>query len=257
MEALLQVIIILFLARIFSETSERIGLPGITGEIGAGFLFAILFKPDDIETLTFMGEIGAIFLLFIAGYREVHVKDLKAASVNALIPTLSQIFVAFAFGFILGNIYGFSFAESLFLAVAFSPTSISVVVKTLIDTDYLSSKPGTLMLTSAIFDDIIGLFLLSVVISVATLNHFPTAGNMLMISGEMIVFLAIMAILGWKIFPFLFGHIQKMRTKEALFSFLCCWLPYSQLTFQKYLAYMQLSVPFSEECFFQTCQLQR
>lgn len=219
MEALLQIISILFLARILSETCERAGLPGITGEIGAGFLFALVFKPDNIETLTFMGEIGAIFLLFIAGYREVHVKDLKAASLNALIPTLFQIFTAFAFGFMLGNIYGFGFVESLFMAVAFSPTSISVVVKTLIDADYLSSKPGTLMLTSAIFDDIIGLFLLSIVVSMATLKQFPSASNMLMIAGKIIAFITIMIILGWKVFPRLFDHIQKMHTKEALFSF--------------------------------------
>jgi len=219
MEAILQIMVILFLARILSEVSERAGLPGIIGEMAAGFLFALVFKPDDIEIFTFMGELGAIFLLFTAGYREVHAKELKAASINALIPTFFQIIVAVTFGFMLGNMYGFSFVESLFMAVAFSPTSISVVVKTLIDTDYLSSKPGSLMLTSAIFDDIIGLFLLTVVISVATFQHLPSIIDMLWIVGNIIVFAIIMGILGWKIFPTLFDHVQKMHTKEALFSF--------------------------------------
>jgi Kef-type K+ transport system membrane component KefB len=219
MEAILQIMVILSLARILSEVSERAGLPGITGEIAAGFLFALAFRPDNIETFTFMGELGAIFLLFTAGYREVHVKDLKAASINALIPTFFQIFFAFTFGFMLGNMYGFSFVESLFMAVAFSPTSISVVVKTLIDTDYLSSKPGSLMLTSAIFDDIIGLFLLTVVISVATFQHLPSVIDLLRIGGNIMAFAIVMGIMGWKIFPALFGQIQKMHTKEALFSF--------------------------------------
>ncbi|WP_319509026.1 cation:proton antiporter [uncultured Methanolobus sp.] len=219
METLLQIMVILFLARIFSEVCEIFGLPGIIGEIGAGFVFAFAFRPDDIETFAFFGELGAIFLLFTAGYREVHIKDLKAASINALIPTISQIFVAFGFGFMLGKMFGFGFTESLFMAVAFSPTSISVVVKTLIDTDYLSSKPGTMMLTSAIFDDIIGIFLLSIVVSIATLNEFPSGIHILGILGQILGFMLIMGFMGWKLFPRLFEYIQKMHTKESLFSF--------------------------------------
>jgi sodium/proton-potassium antiporter GerN, CPA2 family (TC 2.A.37.2.2) len=219
METLLQILVILFLARILSEVCERSGLPGIIGEIGAGFLFAFAFRPDDIETFAFFAELGAIFLLFTAGYKEVHLKDLKAASTSALIPTLSQILVAFGFGFMLGNMFGFGFTESLFMAVAFSPTSISVVVKTLIDTDYLSSKPGSMMLTSAIFDDIIGIFLLSIVVSIATLNEFPSGIHILGILGQILAFILIMGFMGWKLFPRLFEHIQKMHTKESLFSF--------------------------------------
>ncbi len=219
MEVLLQILVILFLARILSEVSERFGLPGIIGEIGAGFIFALTLKPDNIETFTFFAELGAIFLLFTAGYKEVHIKDLKAASTNALIPTISQIVVAFGFGFILGEMFGFNFTESLFMAVAFSPTSISVVVKTLIDTDYLSSKPGSMMLTSAIFDDIIGIFLLSIVVSFATLNQFPSGIYILGILGQIMVFMVIMGFLGWKFFPQLFEYVQKMHTKESLFSF--------------------------------------
>ncbi|WP_319508708.1 cation:proton antiporter [uncultured Methanolobus sp.] len=219
METLLQILVILFLARILSEVCERSGLPGIIGEIGAGFLFAFAFRPDDIETFAFFGELGAIFLLFTAGYKEVHLKDLKAASTSALIPTLSQILVAFGFGFMLGKMFGFGFTESLFMAVAFSPTSISVVVKTLIDTDYLSSKPGSMMLTSAIFDDIIGIFLLSIVVSIATLNEFPSCIHILGILGQILAFILIMGFMGWKVYPRLFEHIQKMHTKESLFSF--------------------------------------
>ncbi len=219
METLLQILVILFLARILSEVCERSGLPGIIGEIGAGFLFAFAFRPDDIETFAFFAELGAIFLLFTAGYKEVHLKDLKAASTSALIPTLSQILVAFGFGFMLGKMFGFGFTESLFMAVAFSPTSISVVVKTLIDTDYLSSKPGSMMLTSAIFDDIIGIFLLSLVVSFATLNQFPSGIHIFWILGQILAFILIMGFMGWKLFPRLFEHIQKMHTKESLFSF--------------------------------------
>ena len=219
MEVLFQILIILFLARILGEVSERIGLPSIVGEIAAGFTFALFFRPENTEIFKFFAELGAIFLLFSAGYREVHLKDLEDTSRSALIPTISQIFVSFCFGFFLGRAFDFGIVESLFMAVAFSPTSISVVVRTLIESDYLSSKPGSLMLTSAIYDDIIGIFLLSMVVSLATSNQFPSGSSMLIILAKIAVFLFIMLLLGLKLLPPAFGYIQKMHTRESLFSF--------------------------------------
>ena len=141
MEVLLQIFLVLLLAKIFGEGCERIGLPAIVGEITAGLILTLLLAPKETEILKFFAELGAVFLLFTAGYREVHLSDLKDASKTALVPTIFQTVAAFTSGFILGQIFELGFIESMFMGVAFSPTSISVVVKTLIDTDYLSSRP--------------------------------------------------------------------------------------------------------------------
>lgn len=145
-------------------------------------------------------------------------KELKSASVIALIPTLSQIIFAFAFGFWLGEIFDFSFLQSLFMAVAFSPTSIGVVIRALIDLNYLSSRPGIVMLSSAILDDIIGIFLLSVVVTFARFDRAPSLLGVLTIAGKILLFLLIMYILGKYLFPGLFSYAQRMHAKEAVFS---------------------------------------
>lgn len=219
MDILLQVLLILFLAKIFGEVVERVGFPSILGEISAGVILGILLLRPDSEVLSFFAELGAIFLLFTAGYKEVHLGELRTASKKALIPTLSQIFVAFCFGFLIGWIFNLGFLVSLFMGVAFSPTSIGVVVKTLIDLDYLSSKPGSMMLTSAIFDDIIGIFLLSVVVTIATYHQLPSGLQILIIAARVIAFLVIMAFLGSRVFPELFLYVQKMHVKESIFAF--------------------------------------
>lgn len=90
----------------------------------------------------------------------MNLRNLKPAALVAFVPTLSQIVFAFAFGFALGKIFEFSLIQSLFIAIAFSPTSIGTVLSTLIDLNYLSSRPGTVMLSSAVLDDIIGISLL-------------------------------------------------------------------------------------------------
>jgi len=219
MDILLQVLLILFLAKIFGEVVERVGFPSILGEISAGVVLGIVLLRPDSEVLSFFAELGAIFLLFTAGYKEVHIGKLRTASKKALIPTLSQIFVAFSSGFLIGWIYNLGFLESLFMGVAFSPTSIGVVVKTLIDFDYLSSKPGSMMLTSAIFDDIIGIFMLSVVVTIATYHQLPSGMQMLLIAARLACFMVIMAFLGFRVFPELFIYVQKMHVKESIFAF--------------------------------------
>ncbi|MBN1134179.1 MAG: cation:proton antiporter [Methanosarcinaceae archaeon] len=219
MDALFQIFIIVFFAKVFGEIAERIGFPSILGEISAGVILVIFMIQFDNEIISFFAELGAIFLLFTAGYKEVHLGELKAASKKAMIPTIFQIFVAFCFGFLIGWVFNMGFLQSMFMAVAFSPTSIGVVVKTLIDFDYLSSKPGSMMLTSAIFDDIIGVFLLSIVVTMATFHQLPSGFHMLVIAFRILFFLVIMALMGWKVFPVLFTYIQKMHVKESIFAF--------------------------------------
>lgn len=138
--------------KILGEAAERVGVPSVMGEILAGISFGVFFLDIETGVVAFFAELGSIFLLFTAGYKEINFKELKSASVIALVPTLSQIIFAFAFGFLLGRIFDFSFLQSLFMAVAFSPTSIGVVIRTLIDLNYLSSRPGTVMLSSAILE---------------------------------------------------------------------------------------------------------
>ena len=219
MHALLALLLILFLAKVFGELVERAGFPSILGEIVAGIVFGLLFLRPDNEALLFFSELGAIFLLFTAGYKEINLRELKTASKMALIPTLSQVLVAFGFGFLIGAIFDFPQMARLFIGVAFSITSIGVSVRTLIDLDYLSKKIGSTMLASAILDDLIGIFMLSVVISIAANQQIPAGMEILVIAGKMIGFIAIMAVLGRVVFPVLFTYIHRMRVKESIFAF--------------------------------------
>ncbi|NPE29502.1 cation:proton antiporter [Methanococcoides sp. SA1] len=219
MEILLYILLILLLAKLFGEIFERAGFPSILGELLSGMVLGILLIHQESEILKFLAEMGAIFLLFTAGYKEVHLRDLKESSAKASVVTLVQIIVAFSFGAAIGVYFHLSVLESIFIGVAFSPTSIGVVVRTLIDMDYLSSKPGSMMLTSSIFDDIIGIFLLSIVVTMATYEQFPSGVQVLIILLKMVAFVAIMISLRKWIFSRLFDKIHKMHVKESIFAF--------------------------------------
>lgn len=208
----------IFSVKIFGEAAERIGIPSVAGEILAGVLLGALFHDLENDIITFFAELGSIFLLFTAGYREVSLKNLKFESITALVPTISQIVFAFVFGFAFGRIFDFNFLESFFLGVAFNPTSIAVVLGTLIDLNYLSSRPGTAILSSAFLDDIVALFFFSVVVDFVRFNRIPPVLVILLIAEKILLFLLIMYILGNYLFPRLFIYVGKMHAKEAVFS---------------------------------------
>lgn len=216
MSAIFEILLVLFMANILGEVSERVGIPSLLGEVIAGMIFGLLIIDPDVDTLSLFAELGAIFLLFTAGYREVHLREIQQAYKKAFVPTVVQIFVAFIFGFMIGQLFDFSLLQSLFMGVAFSPTSIGVVVKTLIDFDYLSTRTGTVMLTSAIIDDIIGIFLLSIVVTMATTGN-PSASQLFFILAKLLAFAAIISLLGLKVFPFIFSYVHLKHVRESLF----------------------------------------
>jgi Kef-type K+ transport system membrane component KefB len=217
MEFLFQILIILLSARLLSEVSERVGMPGILGEILAGILLGITVL-EITDTISSVAQLGVIFLLFIAGYKEVHIDDLKASSKKAIIATVFQILIAFIAGFGLGYFFGLGNLESLVLAVAFSPTSIGVTVKTLLDMNYLSSKPGSMMLSSAIFDDIISIFLVSIVSTMAQHNSILSPIQFLTLIGKLIIFVGVMYFLSRYVLSRLFGYVRKMHARESVFA---------------------------------------
>ena len=219
MHTLLQLLLILFLAKVFGEVIERAGFPSILGEIAAGISLGLFLIRPDNDALIFLSELGAIFLLFTAGYKEINLQELKVASKVAFVPTISQVLVAFGSGFLIGSIFEFQFMTCLFIGVTFSVTSIGVSVRTLMDLDYLKTLVGSTMLASAILDDLIGIFMLSVVVSIAADQQIPSGMQLLVIAARILCFIAVMLLLGRKVFPALFEYIHRMHVRESIFAF--------------------------------------
>ncbi|UCE20604.1 MAG: cation:proton antiporter [Gemmatimonadota bacterium] len=145
--------------------------------LGSHLLGPVLFhKPlYDIESMVFLGEVGAIFLLFSAGYMEVDLKRLIRMEKESLIVALPGVAVAFMAGFLIGNSFGYGFIGNLFLGLALSITSIGVTVRTLMDLGRLQTDYGMIILGTAIIDDILSLFILAILVSMAQPHATLTA----------------------------------------------------------------------------------
>jgi Kef-type K+ transport system membrane component KefB len=219
MDVILQIFLVVLLAKVFGELSIRLGLPSILGGILAGIVIGPFFAEPNGEIFSFLAELGAIFLFFTAAYNEVSIRYIQTLSKYTLVPTFTHILVAFVCGYTLGHIFNLGFLENIFIGIAFSSTSIGSVVNMLIGCNYLSKNPGPILLSSAILNNFVGVIMLGIIVSAATYQRLPGGREILTIISGVVGFLVIMIVLGYKVYPILFKYIHRMQIKESIFAF--------------------------------------
>lgn len=158
--------IILLVTQVVSHFSMRMGIPDVIGQILVGIVMgpAVFGWITQTHMINEFQEIGVIILMFIAGLESdlsLLKKYLKPAVVVALMGMILPIVVMG----VAADLYGMQWFESLFIGVIFSATSVSISVAVLRDYNQLGSKEGATILGAAIADDIGGVFLLSILIS--------------------------------------------------------------------------------------------
>ena len=158
--------IILLVTQVVSHFSMRMGIPDVIGQILVGIVMgpAVFGWITQTHMINEFQEIGVIILMLIAGLESdlsLLKKYLKPAVVVALMGMLLPIVVMG----VAADLYGMQWFESLFIGVIFSATSVSISVAVLRDYNQLGSKEGATILGAAVADDIGGVFLLSILIS--------------------------------------------------------------------------------------------
>ena len=173
-------IIILF-AKMFGLLAKKLKAPQVVGEIVAGLLIgpSILGFVEQSEFITQMAEIGVLLLMFSAGL-ETDLKDLIKTGPQALAIACAGVAVPLAGGWLLYScFYGFSpagseeFYRALFTGVIMTATSVGITVQTLRELGKLKGKVGTLILSAAIIDDVIGIIVLTFVIGLKDASASP------------------------------------------------------------------------------------
>lgn len=165
--------IIIISAKFFGIVARKCKIPQVVGEIIAGLIIgpSILGLVDSTDFLSQMAEIGVILLMFSAGL-ETDLKELVKTGPIAFLIACAGVFVPLAGGTLYYSVfYGISsihspeFIEAVFIGTIMTATSVSITVETLKELGYIRSRVGTTVLAAAIIDDIIGILVLTFVIS--------------------------------------------------------------------------------------------
>lgn len=171
---LLQIAIILLVTKVLSIFTKRISLPQIVGALAAGIILGpmVLDVVERNDLIIDLAELGVIVLMFSAGL-ETDIQELKKAGLASFVIALIGVIVPLAGGYFLSDLYNTEqdpemaqlFWQNIFIGVVLTATSVSITVETLKELGALSSRAGNAILGAAVIDDILGIILLTVVIS--------------------------------------------------------------------------------------------
>lgn len=215
-EMLVGMFIMFATAKLMAELFERFHQPAVVGEILAGVLIgpSLLGWVTPSEITDTLAEIGVVFLLFNVGL-ETHPASLLRVGKLATITAVLGVVAPMAGGFIVGEIWGFTRPQSLFLGAAMVATSVGITARVLSGMRMLGHKTSRIVLGAAIIDDVLGLLVLAVVSSLAaeSLNYAELTTTVLMALG----FVAVLFLVGAPLLNRLLPWIECLHIGPPIF----------------------------------------
>lgn len=192
---LVQIIVIILVARLFGWLFKKIGQPSVIGEIIAGIVLgpsflgmyfpdfsAALFPEASFGNLQFLSQIGLILFMFVIGM-ELDLKVLQKKAHDAIVISHASIILPFALGVGLAYFIYQSFAPegiafssfALFIGISMSITAFPVLARIVQERHMQKTKVGTIAITCAAADDITAWCLLAAVIAIVKAGSFVSS----------------------------------------------------------------------------------
>lgn len=163
---------------------DLIGLPALLGYFALGILLKVLdnqlsfLQSEGIEIIEFLADLGIIALLLKIGLESKLSRLIKLLP-KASIIWIGDVLISGAVGFVTAYyLIGWHIIPSLFVATAFTATSVGISANVWDEMGFIKSDTGQTLLDVAEMDDISGILLMGILFSIAPLLQAGTAGNL-------------------------------------------------------------------------------
>jgi Kef-type K+ transport system membrane component KefB len=208
---LLQLIIMIGVARILNTLFRKLKQPGVIGEIMAGLLLGpsffghffpqqslALFGASSSPAITIISQIGLILLMFQIGtdFEFGHLKAKRNRNGVLVIAALS-VSVPFLLGVLIGRVSApiltpatDPISYSLFIGVALAITAVPILGRILREFDLNHSEIGVVAISAAAANDVVGWILLAGVSAYATARF--SLGQVGLQIGGLVLLLAVL-----------------------------------------------------------------
>lgn len=210
--------IIMIVAAIMTIISYKLKQPLILGYIGAGIIIGPHTPPfnliSNIDVLNLFSEIGIILLLFTVGM-EFPIQKLKNVGKRATIITVVEQLGTLIAGYFAGQALGFSFYNSIFMAVALSVSSTVIIMKMLEELKILREGSSYLTLGILIIEDVVVLSIFAILQS-TSVSGTVSITEVLIPIGLTVAFIAAVLIIGSKTIPRLVDFVAKTNQSDVL-----------------------------------------
>jgi Kef-type K+ transport system membrane component KefB len=213
----LSMLVVFVSAKLMAEVFERIGQPGLVGEILAGVVIgpSVLGWLEPTDFLRALSELGAMFLLFRVGL-EVKASELLKLGGTATLVACSGVVVPFVMGWGILTLWGAPLRTAVFVGAAMVATSVGITAQVLSAKKLLHLVSSQIILAAAVIDDVLGLLVLAVVSSFAKGEFNPAA---LAVTGLLAAgFTVIVAKWGTHAVGKVVPHGERLHLGEAQFA---------------------------------------
>jgi len=213
----------LVLAFVLGVLSRRLGLSPILGYLLAGVAIGP-FTPGfvgDTNLAMQLAEIGVILLMFGVGLK-FSLADLWSVRKVAIPGALVQMCAATGLGYLVGALMGLPVAESLMLGFSLSVASTVVLLRELEDRRVLKTEAGRVAVGWLVMEDlaiVLAIVLLPMLAAMSageTGTPAETLTALALTIGKIGLFVAIMLVVGARVFPWLIVRVAHMRSRELL-----------------------------------------
>lgn len=210
--------IIMVIASVMTIISYKLKQPLILGYIGAGIIIGPNTPPfsliSNTDVLSLFAEMGIILLLFTVGM-EFPIQKLKSIGKKATIITVVEQIGTLIAGYFVGQALGFSFYDSIFMAVALSVSSTVIIMKILEELKVLREESSYLTLGILIIEDIVILSIFALLQSVSVTGVISFT-EIVMPLGLTVAFIAGVLIIGSRVIPRLVDFVARTNQSDVL-----------------------------------------
>jgi Kef-type K+ transport system membrane component KefB len=161
--------LIVFSGVLFSMLSIRTHIPWAVMLILGGVILgpSVLGIMTVDPTIDFIGQIGLVFLMFMAGL-ETKVSQFKEFKSNLLLLAFINGIVPFLVGFGVVYLLGYDLITALIVGIIFISSSVAVVIPTLEVSGMIHTKLGQSVMITTVLQDISSLILLSILLQLVS-----------------------------------------------------------------------------------------
>jgi Kef-type K+ transport system membrane component KefB len=233
MELLYILLVLLVITRCCGAVAARLGQPTLVGELLSGIALGVIVNRyaatlpvlSDLtndHVFKAITELG-VFVLMLAAGLEMQPRDIVKTSGKSAIVAIGGMLVPMASGIALGWAYipdsSYKLAQCVFLGTALAITAVPVAIRVLMDLKILDTKPGKMIVSAAIIDDMLSLILLAVLTALIKTGEFPGMWGLAILVGKAVGFVVITSVAGRFLMPRIAPQLKRMRAPDLEFSF--------------------------------------
>jgi len=175
MAELLSFLILISAGLFLSEIFRKLHVPYVVSLIIAGIIIGPyglqIFTPN--EVINFLGSIGLLFLMFMAGL-QIRLSSIQKLKRGVARLSLINGLIPFAVGFAIATYFGYGIVAALLLGTIFISSSIAVVIPALEAHGLLGTRLGKSIVAATVFEDVLSLILLSIILqSINPISTLP------------------------------------------------------------------------------------